>query len=129
MTTPEIVVRDYLRDDDTLMGLLNGDETRLNLDWSGNLNATHITLYRAGGNQHDYMPLQSPVIVVHCYGSTRQAACGLGDQVAVTLRAASNANAPIDSASVESVIYLPTADGVARYIVTSVVTMHMALAA
>lgn len=122
----EALVRDFLRADETVMGLLNNDPKRLNMEWVGDLRATHATLYRAGGDLHDYLPTQSPVIVVQCYGSTRPAASGLAEAVAMSLRSMSQADTPLLSATVESIIWLPTPDGVARYVVTTVVTTQLA---
>jgi hypothetical protein len=118
----EAEVRDYLRADETIMGLLNGDEKRLNMDWTGNVNATHLTLFRAGGNVNGYYPYDLPVMIIHVYGSTRSAAADLAYEVGRAIRDISMRNAPLLSADVESIVYLPTTDGVARYVVTSVVT-------
>lgn len=125
MSTFESEVRDYLRDDETLMGLLNGDEKRVNMEWTGNANASHVVLYRAGGNMAGHYPYDLPVVAIHCYGSTRPAAASLASEVARAMRDISMRNAPLCSASVESVLYLPTTDGVARYVVTTVVTARI----
>jgi hypothetical protein len=125
----EAQVRDYLRADTTLMGLVNGDEKRVNMEWSGNMAASHVTLYRAGGNMDDYLPHDHPAIAIHCYGSTRPAASELAETAALALRRMSQANDPLLSASVESINYLPTPEGVARYVVTTVVTAQLALTA
>jgi hypothetical protein len=118
----EAEVRDYLRTDETLMGLLNGDEARVNMDWNGNVQASHITLFRAGGNVNSYYPHDYPVVVIHCYGSTRPAAADLAYEVGRAIRDISAINTPLLDASVESIVYLPTTEGVARYVVTTVVT-------
>jgi len=122
----EAQVRDYLRADETLMGLVNGDEKRVNMDWTGNMAASHVTLYRAGGNMSDYLPHDHPAIAVHCYGSTRPAAADLAEASALALRRMTQADSPLLSASVESIVYLPTPEGVARYVVTTVVTAQLA---
>lgn len=125
----EADVRNYLRTDETLMGLLNDDEKRVNMEWSGDARASHVTLFRAGGNMNAHYPHDYPVVVVHCYGSTRPAAADLSEAVALSMRRLSQADAPLLSASVESVNWLPTPEGVARYIVTTVVTAQLAASA
>jgi hypothetical protein len=122
----EQLTRDYLRTDETLMGLLNGDEKRLNMEWSGDLRASHVTLYRAGGNMDDYLPHDHPVIAIHCYGSTRPAAADLAEASALAMRRLTQADDPLLSASVESINYLPTPEGVARYVITTVVVAQLA---
>jgi hypothetical protein len=125
----EAQVRDYLRANSTVMGLLNNDEKRLNMEWSGNMAATHVTLYRAGGDMHDYLPHDHPALAIHCYGSTRPSAADLAETVALALRSMSQADTPLLSASVESINYLPTPEGTARYIVTTVVTSQIPVVA
>ena len=125
----ELDMRDYLREQETLMSLLNDDPKRLNMDWTGNLNATHVTLYLAGGSMNDHNPLSRPVLGIHCFGSTRSAAAALSDEVAKQIRAIGPEDRPLCSATVESVVYLPTTDGVARYVVTTAVTYNLGLAA
>jgi hypothetical protein len=115
-------VRDYLRGKPALMALLNDDERRLNMDWSGDARATHVTLYRAGGQQDDYIPYETAVITLHTYGTTRPVAADLADAVALEMRRVTQADKPLLSASIESINWLPTADGGARYVVTTVVT-------
>lgn len=118
----EAAVRDYLRADTILMGLLNDEERRVNMEWSGDPRASHVTLYRAGGNLHAYAPIDLPVITVHCYGSTRSSAATVADAVAAALNNVDNRSLPLTSGSVESINYLPTSDGAARYVVTGTVT-------
>lgn len=118
----EAELRDYLRGDEALMALLNNDEKRLNMDWTGDVRATHVTIFRAGGNINGYYPYDLPVLVAHCYGSTRPAAADLAYEVSRAIRAISMADSPLLSADVESVVYLPTTEGVSRYVVTTVVT-------
>lgn len=122
----EAQVRDYLRGNATVMGLLNNDVARLNMDWAGNMAATHATLYRAGGAMDDYVPHDHPAIAVHCYGSTRPAASTLAETIGLALRSMSQADSPLLSASVESINYLPTPEGVARYVVITAVTAQLA---
>lgn len=128
-TSFEAEVRDYLRADTIVMGLLNNDPKRLNMDWTGDMRATHVTLYRAGGNQQPYVPLDVPAIAVHCYGSTRSSAATVAAEIGRALKAMDQSDSPLCGASVESTVYLPTTDGVARYIVTTVVTAKTGLAA
>lgn len=119
----EAVVRDYLRSRTDLMALVNGDAKRVNMEWSGDARSTRVNLFRAGGGQDDYTPLESAVVALHCYGSTRPAAADLADAVAREMRAVrSTPDSPLRSASVESLNWLPTTDGVARYVVTTSVT-------
>ena len=115
-------VRDYLRTRPALMALLNNEEARCNMEWAGNAKATHLTLYRAGGYQHDYAPIDQAAINFHCYGTTRSVAADLAEQLARELRAVSLAAAPLASASVVSLSYQPVQDGTARYIVVATVT-------
>jgi hypothetical protein len=122
VTLFEQEVRDYLRNDDVLMALLNGDVSRVNMDWSGNVSASHVVLYRAGGQRDGYRPLDTPVIVVHCYGSTRPAAATLASAVAASLQNMDSRATPLLDCNVESINYLPTTEGVARYVVTTSVT-------
>jgi hypothetical protein len=122
----EADVRDYLRGDSAVMGLLNGDITRLNMEWKGAMTATHVTVHLAGGDYSSYLPHQHPVIVAHCFGSTRPSAADLADAVALSMRRISQADAPLLSSSVESINWLPTPEGVARYVVTTVVTAQLA---
>lgn len=122
-------VRDYLRGVPSLMALLNGENDRLNIDYRGNPKATHITLYRAGGGFDDYLPHENPVVTLHCYGTTRSVAAGLAQAVAGALRAITQANDPLRSASVESINFEPTPDGTARYVVISLVTARLVQAA
>jgi hypothetical protein len=124
--TVEAQVRDYLRGQDSVMDLLNTDPLRLNMEWKGNMSATHVTLYRAGGAAHEYYPHHFPALAIHCYGSTRPAAAEVADAIALALRRVTQADSPLLSAAVESVNWLPTTDGVARYIVTTVVTAQLA---
>lgn len=126
MATLEADVRDYLRGSAPLMALLQNEPARLNLEWKGAMTATHVTLYRSGGAMSDYLPHDNPAIALHCYGSTRPAAADLSDMVARVLRQMSQVDTPLLSASVESVNYLPTPDGVARYVVTALVTAQLA---
>lgn len=122
----EAQIRDYLRGDTNVMGLLNDDETRMNMEWKGAISATHVTLYRSGGAMHDYLPHDFPAVALHCYGSTRPSASTLAEAVARSLREMSAADTPLLSASVESINYLPTPEGTARYIVTTVVAAQLA---
>lgn len=124
----EQLVRDYLRGDDTLMALLTDDERRLNMEWSGDARASRVTLYRGGGRLNGYVPLDYPVVTLHCWGSTRSAASALAERVAVLMNDIDNRLTPLVSGEVESVTYLPTMDGVPRYIVTTSVTMLVDLA-
>jgi hypothetical protein len=125
----ESVLRDYLRTRPAVMGLLNDDPKRLNMDWQGDMRATHVTLYIAGGNYHDYAPLHNPLIVFHCFGSTRPAAADVAEAVALEIRRIHEGHKPLCSGEVLSLLYVPTTDGVARYIVTTYVTMKLGLAA
>jgi hypothetical protein len=125
----EAAVRDYLRTVPAVMGLLNNEERRLNMEWSGDARATRVTLYRAGGNLHGYAPLDFPVITFHCYGSTRSAAATVAEAVAAAVNNIDSRHLPLTSGSVESTTYLPTEDGAARYVVTSSVTAINGLAA
>jgi hypothetical protein len=122
----EGTVRDYLRTDTTVMGLLNNDPKRLNMDWSGDVRASHVTLYLAGGDYSAYLPHQHPVLAIHAFGSTRPAAADLAEAVALAMRSLSQADTPLLSASVESVNWLPTPEGVARYVITTVVVAQLA---
>lgn len=127
--TSEAALRDYLRTDTELMGLLNNEERRVNMEWAGDTRATHVTLYRAGGNLHGYSPLDFPALTLHCYGSTRSSAAAVADAVAAAVNNIDNRHLPLTSGSVESVNYLPTQDGAARYVVTTTVTAVSGLAA
>lgn len=122
MSTYEAEVRDYLRGRDEVMSLLNGDVRRLNLEWSGNTSATHVTVHRAGGSILDYVPIDAPAVVLSCYGSTRPAAAELAGLIAHAMREVSMRDLPLCSAAVESMNWLPTAAGVPRYVVSTVVT-------
>lgn len=125
----EASLRDYLRADTTIMGLLLNDDRRLNMEWTGDPRATHVTLYRAGGNLHDYVPLEFPALVLHCYGTTRSAAATVAEAVAAAVNNIDSRHLPLTSGSVESVNYLPTAEGAPRYVVTTTVTAVNGLAA
>lgn len=130
MSTFELELRDYLRDDTAVMAILNNDDSRMNMDYAGNEAATHVTISRAGGSMNGYYPFDYPVFSLNCHGSTRPAAAALTSAVTNSLRALSSVNVPLLTASVESVVYLPTTpDGVARYVVTTVVTSNMGLTA
>jgi hypothetical protein len=129
VSTGEAEVRDYLRADDAVMALLNDDPKRLNMEWSGDMRATHVIVSRSGGGQHDYMPFDVPAMTIHCYGSTRPAAAAVASEIARSLKAVDPSHRPLCSATVESTLYLPTTEGVARYIVTTVVTTKTGLAA
>lgn len=122
----EAAMRDYLRGRPSLMALLNGEDARLNLEWTGNLKATHITLYRAGGGYDDYQPLQTVAITFHCHGTTRMVASDLAETLAAEVRrivqGPLNDSVKAKSASVESLTWVPTSDGSPRYVVTTVVT-------
>jgi hypothetical protein len=126
MTPIEELIRDYLRGDADVMALLNDDPERVNMEYKGNTKATHVTLYRAGGFQHEYAPLDFALVTLHCYGTTRSVAARLADEIARALRAVSNYHAPLQSASVQSLGFLPTGDGTARYAVTTSVTRTLA---
>ena len=125
----EGALRDYLRSDPTVLGLLNDDDRRINMEWTGDTRASHVTLYRAGGNLHSLAPLDYPALTVHCFGSTRPAAATLADAVAAAVNDIDSRHLPLTSGNVESITYLPTTDGAARYIVTTTVTMLIGLAA
>lgn len=125
----EASLRDYLRADTTIMGLLLNDDRRLNMEWTGDPRATHVTLYRAGGNLHNYAPLEFPALVLHCYGTTRSAAATVAEAVAAAVNNIDSRHLPLTSGSVESVNYLPTAEGAPRYVVTTTVTAVNGLAA
>jgi hypothetical protein len=99
------------------------------MDFRGNLNATHVTLYQGGGGLHPYLPLQLPTIVLHCFGSTRSAAADLAAAVADAIRNVHEGHKPLATGEVLSVLYLPTPDGVSRYVVTTSVTVKVGLAA
>lgn len=129
MSTLEIEIRDYLRQQDEVMELLNDEPARLNLEWKGNLNATHVTLYRAGGGQHEYVPVDSPAVTLHIFGSTRPAAVAICDRICAALWRITNNDEPLQCGYVESVNWLPTSDGVARYVVVASVTAHAGRAA
>lgn len=121
----EIVVRDYLRTCDAVMALLNDETKRLNLDFSGNMAATHVTINLAGGGLHPYLPIGQPALQIHCFGSTRPAAAILASEVARALHEVSEAHAPLASAEVLSINFAPTTDGVARYVVTTSVVAKL----
>jgi hypothetical protein len=125
----EILVRDYLRTDTALMGLLNDDPKRMNMDWIGDVRATHCTLYVAGGEYHRYLPVHHPLIVVHCFGSTRPAAAAVAEEVAHAVRSIHEGHRPLAAGEVLSLLYLPTTDGVSRYVVTTSVVTKLGLAA
>ena len=119
----EAAVREYLRSRTGLMGLLNNDPKRLNMEWTGDARASRVNLYRAGGSQDSYVPIETAIITFHCYGTTRPAAADLADAVALEMRRVrTSPDSPLRSARVESLNWLPTSDGVARYVVTTVVT-------
>jgi hypothetical protein len=119
----EATVRDYLRSRPNLMALVNGDVKRVNMEWTGPSQASRVNLYRAGGGQNDYVPIETAAITFHCYGSTRPAASDLADAVAREMRAIhSTPGSPLLSASIESHGLSYTPDGVARYVVTTSVT-------
>ena len=131
MATPtcEVLVRDYLRSVPYVMTLLNDEPPRINMDWKGDMRATHATLYVAGGEYHDYVPLHHPLIIVHCFGSTRPAAAQLAETIALAIRGIHEGHRPLASGDVLSVLYVPTTDGVARYIVTTFVVTKLGVAA
>lgn len=129
MSTVESEVRDYLRGRPELMGLLNGDVRRINMDWQGDMRATHVTLYRAGGPLHDYLPLENPLIILHVFGSTRPAAAEVAEKVNLALHDLDCRAKPLMSSQILSMLYVPTTDGVSRYVITTVVTRNMGLAA
>jgi hypothetical protein len=125
----EQAVRDYLQSDTEVMALLSNDEKRMNMDFKGDERSAHVTIYRAGGRANDYFPHDYPIIALNCFATSRSAAAAIADAVALSMRAITQANTPLVSASVESLIYLPTVDGTARYVVTTVVTAQLATAA
>jgi hypothetical protein len=127
--TPEIMVRDYLRSCPGVTRLLNEDSKRLNVDWSGDLRATHVTISLAGGGLHPYLPIQQPALQLHIFGSTRPAAASLASEVALALQQVSEAHSPLASAEVLSINFAPTTDGVARYLITASVVAKLGLAA
>ena len=122
-------VRDYLRGRPALMQLLNDDPKRMNVDWQGEMRATHVTFYVAGGGFHGFMPLRTPVFNFHCYGSTRPACATVAEQLALEIRALTEAARPLASGEVLSTLFVPTSDGIPRYVVTTAVTVKLGVAA
>ena len=125
----EEVVRDYLRGDSELMTLLDNEPSRLNAEYKGNIKATHVTLYRAGGFMNEYVPIDSALVTFHCYGTTRSVAARLAEELARALRDITLYSWPLQTAAVQSIGYLPAGDGTARYVVTASVTRTLASAA
>lgn len=125
----EIAVRDYLRSQPELMALLNDEESRLNLEWKGDLRATHVTLHLVGGERHYYLPVGSPALMVHCFGSTRLSAAQVTEAVEQALWTLDSRAAPLQCAEVVGTQFLPTPDGVSRYVVTTSVVTKVGLAA
>lgn len=122
MTPVEELVRDYLRADTGVMTLLDNEPKRMDVEYKGPIKATHVTLYRSGGYQTDYTPLDVALVTLHAYGTTRRMAATLADEVARAMRTLTSMARPLVSASVESLTYLPAGDGTARYAVTASVT-------
>lgn len=118
-------IRDYLRSRTSVMSLLNNDDKRCNIDWTGEAKAKHITIFRAGGPLHAYLPHQNPVVIIHCFAGSRSAAAELAEAVANALRSINQSHEPLRSCSVESLSYVPAVDGTARYSITSVVTSRL----
>lgn len=122
MTSPERLVIDYLRAEPSVMSLLVNEERRLDAAWQGDLRALHATVEQAGGDFDGYVPLRTGVMSVQCYAGSRPAASELAEAVALSLRDIDLSDAPLASASVESLLWKPTPEGVPRYVVTTVVT-------
>lgn len=122
-------VRDYLRTVEPLMALLNDEDKRVNMDWTGDVRATHVTLFQAGGGPDVYLPIAQPTVTIHCFGSTRPAAARVASEVELAIWRLTGVHAPLLSGEVLSTVYVPTADGVARYVVTTSVTARMAVPA
>lgn len=125
----EETVRDYIRTQSDVMELLNNDEKRVNIDWKGDMRSTHVTLYVGGGGPHEYLPLDNPLIIVHVFGSTRPAAARVAEVIGQAMWRMDAKAAPLLSARVLSTLYVPTTDGVARYVITTFVTARMAVTA
>lgn len=122
MSSVEAAIRDYLRADESVMSILVNEDRRMDMEWRGDPRAGHATINLAGGGFDDYVPLRTAVLYVNCYGGSRPAASSLAEAVALSVRRITLSDAPLASASVESVAWKPTPDGVPRYVVTAVVT-------
>ena len=130
MSSVEFALRDWLRSRTALMTALDGDTKRVDLEFKGPLTAKHVTLYRAGGAQHPYVPTETAFISVHCYGQSRAQAWSLTDLVAAALRAMIdeplNPDVRGHGATVESIAWLPASEDTPRYVVTTNVTTSTA---
>lgn len=124
MTSPERLVVGCLRADSSVMSLLVDEDRRLDAAWQGDLRAIHATVEQAGGSFDAYAPLRSCVMFAKCYAGSRPAASELAEAVALSLRNVDQRSAPVLSATVESVAWTPTPEGVPRYTVTAVVTVR-----
>lgn len=143
----EYAVRDWLRTRPELMELdeqyrnrtsntlesrrvLSNDTRRIDLDYTGS--GSYVVLYRAGGGPASTYPQDRSIITFHCYGSTRHAAALLVGGLQVALQSLNetplNEQVHGNGAAVQSVTWLPTSDGAARYVLIALVSARRVLA-
>lgn len=128
MATPqtEFAVRDWLRTVPSVLALVGNDVRRIDVDYSGSPDLTHVTMFRSGGALPEMLPFDDAVMTFLCWGKGRGSALTLATTLAETLRSTRevplNSSAYLRGARVESLFWNPSDDGIPRYAVIALVT-------
>lgn len=122
----ELAVRDWLRTVPAVTSLVGNDSRRIDVDYSGSKDLTHITMFRSGGAPAEFLPFDDAVMTFLCWGKGRGSALTLATTLAETLRStrevALNANAYLRGCQVASTFWNPDEDGTPRYAVIARIT-------
>ena len=127
MPQSELAIRDYLRTVPSILALVGNDARKIDADYSGGKDATHMTMFRAGGAPSQWVPLDDCVMIYMCWGRGRGAALALATELADTLRrtreVALNRDAWLRGSTVQATNWTPDVDGQPRYSVTAISTV------
>lgn len=118
----EMVIRDWARADTGILAAVGGDERKIDVDFSGDQDSTHLTMQRSGGAPDYWVPLDKVVMTFNCWGRGRFAAINLATAVVTSIMTRGETqidDAVVRGGFVESNSYLPDPTGQHRYVVVA----------
>jgi hypothetical protein len=128
LTVPgsELAIRDWIRADATIVGIVGGDARRIDVDISGSKDTTHMTMYRVGGAPSNTVPLDRCLMSFDCWGRGRGSALSLAtalqEKLVNSREQPLNDDVRLRGCAVMAVRWVPDPTGQPRYVVTALIT-------
>ena len=119
----EMAVRDWARTVPEILAAVGNDARKIDVDYSGDAESTHLTMFQIGGAPDRYLPIDDVVMLFNCWGRGRGAALDLARAVSnavwKTREIQMNDDFYLRGAEILSTVWQPDPTGQARYVVSA----------